>query len=73
MTMPWLLAELSNQLCTKPGERAKVCVPFFGADTLPVDCASLSSEPLAPATSQGLLAAYRSQVSADSTHARLSL
>jgi hypothetical protein len=63
---------VSNQLCAKAGESAKVCLPVFGSDTLPADCASLSSEPSAPATSQGLLAPYSSQVATDSTHARSS-
>ncbi len=72
MTIYWSLAGFFNQLCAKAGERAKVCLPVFGTDTLPADCASLPSEPLAPAASQGLLAPYSSQVAADSTHARLS-
>ena len=46
-------------------------VKCASALSAPTACASLSSEPLAPAISQGLMAPYSSQV-ADTSHARLS-
>src|SRR5215212_4447720 len=69
MMIPWLLDGLVSHLCTRAGERVKVRLPVVGAERLPT-CDPLSSEPLAPATSQALPEAYCSQV-ADSTQGRL--
>ena len=72
MMIPWLLAGLSSHLCTRAGERVKVCLPVDGAERLPT-CDPLSSEPLLPATSQALPVAYCSQVAADSTQGALEI
>ena len=52
MMMPRLLEGLSTHPCTTSEEISKLCLPVAESFTLPATVAALSSDPLAPATSQ---------------------
>jgi hypothetical protein len=70
--MPQLFAGLSNEPCTKAGERLKGTLPFAGGVTVPDASGALFNGPLASAIFHVWLAVQSTRVAAAASQGRQS-